>query len=452
MVDNQKGYNIKDLLQYINPAELDYQDWINIGMALKESGYTASDWDTWSRADVRYKKGECYKKWNTFNGSSMPVTAGTIVQMAKDNGWEPEHYDSYEIDWNGTISRDDDSLIVVNKDWVEGKDVTEPKTWSPAKELIRYLELLFEPSENVGYVTETWQKDDKYFPTKGCWDRTAGELIQKLNRCDDDIGSVIGDYNAEAGAWIRFNPLDGKGCKNDNVTEYRYALVESDTEDIEKQNAILRELEIPITALVHSGKKSLHAIVKIDAANYEEYRKRVDYLYTVCKKNGLKVDTQNKNPSRLSRMPGIMRKGQKQFLVDTNIGKESWSEWKEWIEGINDNLPDAESLADEWDNLPELAPALIHNVLRQGHKMLIAGPSKAGKSFALIEMCISIAEGRRWMGWNCTKGKVLYVNLELDRASCLHRFKDVYKALNWQPSNLANIDMESYVNLYLWIS
>ena len=38
-----------------------------------------------------------------------------------------------------------------------------------------------------------------------------------------------------------------------------------------------------------------------------EYRKRVDYLYNICKKNGLDVDTQNRNPSRLSRMPGVIR-------------------------------------------------------------------------------------------------------------------------------------------------
>ncbi len=44
---------------------------------------------------------------------------------------------------------------------------------------------------------------------------------------------------------------------------------------------------------MHSGKKSLHAIVKIEASSYE-YRKRVDYLYKVCRRNGLEVDTQNK--------------------------------------------------------------------------------------------------------------------------------------------------------------
>lgn len=71
--------------------------------------------------------------------------------------------------------------------------------------------------------------------------------------------------------------------------------------------------------------------------------------------------------------------------------------------------------------------------------MLLAGPSKAGKSYALIELCIAIAEGRNWLGFPCARGKVLYVNLELDRASCLHRFRDVYDALQWPPKSLSNI-------------
>ncbi|NOK24018.1 hypothetical protein, partial [Corallococcus carmarthensis] len=182
------------------------------------------------------------------------------------------------------------------KNWIEGKEIHEPAVWNPVQQLTTYLETLFEASENVGYVVDTWQNEDgKYLPTKGNWDRTAGELIQALNQCNGDIGAVLGDYNPEAGAWIRFNPLDGKGVKNENVTDFRYALVESDDMDIEKQNAIMRELELPIAVLVYSGGKSLHAIVRVEAANYDEYRKRVDYLYNVCKKNGISVDNQNRN-------------------------------------------------------------------------------------------------------------------------------------------------------------
>jgi RecA-family ATPase len=140
-------------------------------------------------------------------------------------------------------------------------------------------------------------------------------------------------------------------------------------------------------------------------------------------------------------MPGVVRNGRKQFIVDKNIGKESFAEWKDYIESINDDLPDEESLASVWDSLPELAPPLIDGVLRQGHKMLIAGPSKAGKSFALIELCIALAEGIKWLGFGCTQGKVLYVNLELDRASCLHRFRDVYTTMQVKPDNLSKIDI-----------
>lgn len=438
-----EGYNILEVLEHIDPSLLDYQDWINVGMALKEEGCMASDWDAWSRRDAaRYHAGECYRKWGGFHGSPSPVTGGTIVQLAKDQGWEPEP-GGRELDWDDTIS--DERGIVVDQNWIEGQEIREPEEWDPAAQLIKYLETLFEAGENVGYVTASWEKTDekgtRWLPQKGSWDRTAGQLIEQLNHCGGDIGAVLGDYNPAAGAWIRFNPLDGNGCKNENVTEYRYALVESDSTDLEKQNAIIREMELPVACLVFSGKKSLHAIVRVDAGSYEEYRKRVNYLYEICKKNGLEIDQQNRNPSRLSRMPGVMRNGHKQFLMDTNIGKASWEEWQEWIESVNDDLPDPESLDSVWKHMPELSPCLIDGVLRQGHKMLIAGPSKAGKSFLQIEMCIAIAEGRSWLGWGCTKGRVMYVNLELDRASCLHRFQDVYDALGWEPRNLRNIDI-----------
>lgn len=433
-------YNLTEILEYIDPSTCSYQEWINVGMALKHEGYTVSDWDMWSMKDVnRYHSGECAKKWTTFQGSSAPVTAGTIIQMAKENGYHYENV-SAELDWDSEIGSKDE-LVIVDKNWIERSEIHIPEKWNPTEQIITYLETLFEPDENVGYVTESWEHDGKFLPSKGCYDRTAGQLIKELYQCKGDIGSVLGDYNSEVGAWIRFNPLDGKGVKNENVTEFRYALVESDTMDISAQKAIITELELPVAALVYSGKKSLHAIVKIDASTYEEYKKRVDYLYNVCNKNGLKLDIQNRNPSRLSRMPGIMRNGKKQYLLDTNIGKENWNEWREWIESVNDDLPDPESMADVWDNLPSLAPPLIDGVLRQGHKMLIAGPSKAGKSYALIELCCAIAEGKKWLEWNCTQGRVMYVNLELDRASCLHRFKDVYTALGIAPDNLSNIDI-----------
>ena len=431
---------LTECLKYIDPASLDYQTWVNVGMALKHEGYPCDVWDSWSRNDSRWHAGECAKKWESFNGNANPVTGATIVQLAKERGMPVA--ESRALDWDDEISYEaPEEHVVVNTNWVEGREIIPPADWDPAQEIIRYLEALFEPEEKVGYVMQSYEKDGRYVPAnKGAYDRTAGQLVELLKRYGD-VGAVLGDYNPRAGAWIRFNPLDGKGIKNENVSEFRYALVESDNVDIETQNAIIRELELPVAVLVYSGKKSLHAIVHIDADNYEEYRRRVDFLYQICQKNGLQPDTQNRNPSRLSRIPGVQRGNNRQFIVDTNIGKANWNDWREWIEGVNDDLPGFENAAEFWNALPELAPPLIDGVLRQGHKMLIAGPSKAGKSFALIELCAAIAEGREWLGWKVTQGRVLYVNLELDKASCEHRFVDIYRSLGWQPENLRNIDI-----------
>ena len=37
--------DLLEILDNIYPGELDYQEWVSVGMALKQEGYTAEDWD-----------------------------------------------------------------------------------------------------------------------------------------------------------------------------------------------------------------------------------------------------------------------------------------------------------------------------------------------------------------------------------------------------------------------
>lgn len=412
-----------------------------VGMGLKEAGLPVTIWEAWSARDGgRYHKGECARKWESFHGSTKPVTESSIFQLAYSHGWSGPA--GHALDWGDELttgsSRTEGQLV--DPRWVESHDLALPEQWDPVDQLRRYLQALFEQDEHVAYVTESFMADDRRRPTRGCWDRTAGQLIAELDTCGGDIGKVVGDCDPEVGAWICFNPVDGTGRKDANITAYRYALVECDNMDLGRQQAIIKQLELPCAALVYSGGKSVHAIVKVDAPDYTEYRKRVDYLYAACQKNGLTLDQQNRNPSRLSRMPGILRGSQRQTLLETNIGKSCWDEWRDWLEAETDELPDDEDLGEECLEPPALAEALIDGVLRKGHKMLLAGPSKAGKSFALIELCIAIAAGKPWLGrFNCAQGKVYYVNLELDRASCINRFIEVYKALGYPKEQMQTI-------------
>lgn len=437
---------IAQCLPQINPAALEYDEWLAVGMAVKQAGGSVEMWDSWSQRDSgRYHKNECRKKWDGFRGSANPVGVGSIVKLCRDQGGDVSFGNDSAagqgraLDWDFVLP--DDDLKIVRQEWLQESQIPPvPENWSGLADFQNYISTLFSADEFVGIVADAYSADGRWMPKKGEFNRSAGELLEEVTKAPDLV-AIIGDWPEECGAWIRFNPLDGKGVADSNVTAYRYALVESDEISIERQFSIYHELELPIAAMVHSGGKSLHAIVKIDAPDFREYQKRVDFLYEVCKKNGLVIDRKNRNPSRLSRLPGATRNGVPQRLIETNTGKASWAEWADWIAAINDDLPEVESLSEFIDNPPPLSDCLIEGVLRKGHKMLVSGPSKAGKSFLLLELCVAIAEGREWLGWQCAQGRVLYVNLELDRASCYHRVRDVYRAIGIPPKNAGNLDM-----------
>ena len=423
--------HILSALNHLNCAELTHGEWILVGMALKAEGFDVGVWDEWSSHDVaRYHAGECQRRWNSFHGSDTPVTGASIVKLAQDRGWKPYTGDDGIMDWNDVIEYDG-----------SGSDPDFPPTRKPTEDLILYLQTLFSPDEHVGYVTgDAWKTEDgRWVPSKGVCDRTASELIDSLRKHPDDLGATVGDWKPEAGAWIRFNPLDGTGVRNENVTRFHYALVESDSMPLDEQISIYRRLELPVAALVSSAHKSVHAIVHVDASDAQEYRKRVTYLYDFLSSHGLKVDRQNRNPSRLSRMPGVTRNGQIQKLLGVNMGRRSWVDWMDFVEGATDELPKLSSLGDFAVHPPALPEELIYGVLRRGHKMLISGSSKAGKSFLLMELCAAIAEGKTWLSFPCRKGRVLYVNLEIDPASCVNRFMKIYDALGYEHRHMDDI-------------
>lgn len=75
-----------------------------------------------------------------------------------------------------------------------------------------------------------------------------------------------------------------------------------------------------------------------------------------------------------------------------------------------------------------LRPMLIEGCLRRGHKLNLSGGSKTSKTWALLQLCLAIGTGTRWFGLRCHPGKVLYMNLELDDASCQDRIQELQKA------------------------
>jgi regulatory protein RepA len=111
---------------------------------------------------------------------------------------------------------------------------------------------------------------------------------------------------SEAGGWLRMNPTDGNGVEDTNVTAFRFALLESDKLPLDLLLALFAKLPLPIAAIISSAGRSFHAWVRVDADTLNEYRDTVEKMISLLARFG--VDTGNKNPSRLSRLPGVIRR------------------------------------------------------------------------------------------------------------------------------------------------
>ena len=110
---------------------------------------------------------------------------------------------------------------------------------------------------------------------------------------------------SKAGAWIRMNPTDGRGISDKNMTGFRFVLIEFDHVALDLQIALLVKLKLPVAAILTSGGRSIHAWLRLDAKNGTEYSHIVGALFAKLAPFG--VCLSNKNPSRLSRLPGALR-------------------------------------------------------------------------------------------------------------------------------------------------
>lgn len=81
---------LQAMLDVIPCAEMTYDEWIRVGMAIKREGGDVSMWERWSRDDPRFKDGECERKWQGFNRNS--VTIATVHEIAQRYGYSQKDF------------------------------------------------------------------------------------------------------------------------------------------------------------------------------------------------------------------------------------------------------------------------------------------------------------------------------------------------------------------------
>lgn len=142
-----------------------------------------------------------------------------------------------------------------------------------------------------------------------CWNRSPAGALARLYQPGEKIlifiewlsqGSelwthpgIVGNFAAldchkrgHQNIWFLSNPCDGEFHWNpreeknsrrseESVTSWRYAVVESDKADPDQWLRALVQLPLFISAIYESGKRSIHALVRIDASSKEEWDESV---------------------------------------------------------------------------------------------------------------------------------------------------------------------------------
>jgi hypothetical protein len=202
-----------------------------------------------------------------------------------------------------------------------------PAPVAPPTEAIppsRAILAAFEQGELIRVQLQVASKKEGAWMPKGFGEfMTREQVVAAL-----DADALRG--NKDAGIYMGQNPVrpgldDQTAAKDEGVAAFRHALVEFDSVPLDQQFATILATRLPVSAVVYSGGKSLHAWVRVDAPDRETYKQRVAAIHALPLLAGM--DKANKNPSRLTRLPGARRKNEVQRVVAIGVGAASWDEW-----------------------------------------------------------------------------------------------------------------------------
>ncbi len=136
------------------------------------------------------------------------------------------------------------------------------------------------------------------------------------------------------------------------------------------------------------------------------------------------------------------------IIKETAEQRKLWELHQELGQQIRDNLPATDirdffsaaldstatktEVVKPMDKLREiwksLRPPVIHGLVRRGETLNVIAPPKAGKSWLVTDMGLSICTGRPWQGFGTSQGDVLIVDNELHVETSVHRTQTVAEA------------------------
>jgi RecA-family ATPase len=274
------------------------------------------------------------------------------------------------------------------------------------RETIDFLRSAFLPTETICICTQSDGEDGKHRPGSHGTFRPVEWFIDQIEAGDNPF-----TCESESGRWIRINPYraDSTTGADSGVSVYRHVLIEFDDLSEAEQLHALRESNLPLTAIISSGGRSLHGWVRVDAPDKRTWETRRDAVYQYLEDLG--PCPANKNPGRFSRLPGCKRGEQWQRLISLRHGPETWEEFEVWLR--RRDLPQVMSVNGlrEVEISPDPTCILGERWLCRAGSLTIVSSSGVGKSSLVLQFAVAMATGVSFFGIQHPQSQPLRVGM-----------------------------------------
>jgi hypothetical protein len=268
-------------------------------------GYARRSDTPWTLAELQHKIHNAEISSDTRGrGWLLPSTLAPSVNRPEIHRSAPEPKAEFKSDKLARFAARWRSFV--NTAWLADRSPINPYKLPPAD----FLHTIYRPGEAVLIFTDQ---------------RSQGQALWPNERPPT---------SSTNGVWFLAQPVDGKFWENprqldehnkptmsrrseESVTSWRFLVIESDEANPYDWTAALAQMRLPISAIYTSGKRSIHALVKVNAKTIEEWRACARALQSNLVTLG--ADRQVVATAvRLSRLPGCWRGNRLQKLLYLN--------------------------------------------------------------------------------------------------------------------------------------
>jgi RecA-family ATPase len=275
-----------------------------------------------------------------------------------------------------------------------------------------FVDALFQPGEPI--VFRQQHLDEEGEPSwAGRGDVWSYETISARLAEGHAPAKLFPPRGEGCGLGVMLNPATKPGLTG--VVVCRHGLLEWDEGTLQEQWSWIVQSGLPVSAVVYSGGKSLHAAVRFDAPDVATFRTRAQAALDHIARLGLPApDKCLADPSRSIRFPDYPRGDARQELICLATGAASWEEWEE---AHADPLPDPLDLdrliVADWTQDPD--NLLGRRWLCRTRSALFVGSSGIGKSTLILTAAVRWALGKDFHGLAPARPlRILYVQAEND--------------------------------------